>query len=166
MITNRPYLLMRTWTPKLGSRRLIDFSTPSNTTAVNFLLWFSDIRDSKTPSRLNQDCLTDDLKLHAYSWRQYAHQLMWRKAGYSQNQVWIHPTSQTKELNCFTYCSYLHFYRLSLSLTSYFPTANLSFPIPLHLEVTNSPSLSLLTLSHALCIQTGSPGKLSQKNKT
>ena len=46
MITNRPYLLMRTWTPKLGSRRLIDFSTPSNTTAVNFLLWYPRLQDA------------------------------------------------------------------------------------------------------------------------
>ena len=136
---------MRTWTPKLGSRRLIDFSTPSNTTAVNFLLWFSDIRDSETPSRLNQDCLTDDLQLAPI--RPSTHV----KEGRIQPKSSLDsPYIPNWELDCLTYCSYLPFYPFLSFLwpPTSFPS-KLSFPIFCTSKTTNSPLLSLLILPRA-----------------
>ena len=136
---------MRTWTPKLGSRRLIDFSTPSNTTAVNFLLWFSDIRDSETPPRLNQDCLTDDLQLAPI--RPSTHV----KEGRIQPKSSLDsPYIPNWELDCLTYCSYLPFYPFLSFLwpPTSFPS-KLSFPIFCTSKTTNSPLLSLLILPRA-----------------
>ena len=57
---NRPYFSCAPGL-RIGSGKPADFWLPQ--TVVNPLRWSPDIRDTKTPSQLNQDCLMDDISL-------------------------------------------------------------------------------------------------------
>ena len=123
MITNRPYLLMRTWTPNSAPVDSSTFRLPQTQPRSTF---YYDSLTSETPRRLPVQIRIASPMI--YSWRRYAHQPMWRKAGYSQNQVWIHPTSQTRSSTAL-HIAVTYFSTPSLfSLTSHLFSFKLSIP--------------------------------------
>ena len=149
MITNRPYLLMRTWTPNSAPVDSSTFDSLKHNRGQlsTMILWYPRLQDAFPTKSGLPHWWPQTPRVQLAPIRPSTHM----KEGRIQPKSSLDsPYIPNWELDCFTYCSYLPFYPFLSFLwpPTSFPS-KLSFPIFCTSKTTNSPLLSLLILPRA-----------------